>query len=81
MIRKIGVLRKYRVSGNFIKKETLAQVFSCGFSEISKSTFFTKHLWATASIFYRIPPAAASVVTRNTKHKKDENTRIERKEI
>ena len=32
-----------------IKKETLAQVFSCEFCEISKNTFFTKHLWATAS--------------------------------
>ena len=57
-------------SGNFIKKETLAQVFSCGFCEISKNTFF-----------YRTPPVAATVVRRNTKHKKDENTRIERKEI
>ena len=34
---------------NFIKKETLAQVFSCEFSEISKNTFFVEHLWATAS--------------------------------
>ena len=34
---------------NFIKKETLAQVFSCEFCEISKNTFFTEHLWATAS--------------------------------
>ena len=34
---------------NFIKKETLAQVFSCEFYEISKNTFFTKHLRATAS--------------------------------
>ena len=30
---------------NFIKKETLAQVFSCEFSEIFKSTFFIEHLW------------------------------------
>ena len=30
-------------------KMTLAQVFSCEFSEISKNTFFTEHLWATAS--------------------------------
>ena len=36
---------------NFIKKETLAQVFSCEFCEISKNTFFTEHLWATASVF------------------------------
>ena len=35
---------------NFIKKETLAQVFSCEFCEISKNTFS-----------YRTPPVAASV--------------------
>ena len=34
---------------NFIKKETLAQVFSCEFYKISKNTFFTEHLSATAS--------------------------------
>ena len=34
---------------NFIKKETLAQVFSREFCEISKNTFFTEHLWTTAS--------------------------------
>ena len=33
-----------------LKKETLAQVFSCEFCEISKSTFF-----------YRTPPVAASI--------------------
>ena len=32
-----------------MKKETLAQVFSRIFCEISKNTFFTEHLWATAS--------------------------------
>ena len=31
-----------------IKKETLTQVFSCQFCEISKKTFFTEDLWATA---------------------------------
>ena len=36
---------------NFIKKETLAQVFSCEFCEISKNTFS-----------YRTPLVAASVV-------------------
>ena len=36
-------------SYNFIKKETLAQVFSCEFCETSKSTSF-----------YRTPPATAS---------------------
>ena len=34
---------------NFIKKETLAQVFSCEFSKISKNTFFTEHLLETGS--------------------------------
>ena len=29
---------------NFIKKETLAHVFSCEFYEISKNSFFTEHL-------------------------------------
>ena len=36
---------------NFIKKESLAQVFSCEFYEISKNTFFTEHLRTTASVF------------------------------
>ena len=36
-------------ASNFIKKETLAQVFSCKCWEISKNTFF-----------YRTPPVAAS---------------------
>ena len=36
---------------NFIKKETLAQVFSCEFCEISKNTYFTEHVWTTASIY------------------------------
>ena len=34
---------------NFIKKESLAQVFSCEFCEISKNTFFTEYLQTTAS--------------------------------
>ena len=37
---------------NFIKKETLAQVFSCEFCEISKNAFS-----------YRTPPVAAFVVS------------------
>ena len=32
------------MQANFNKKETLAQVFSCEFCEISKNTFFTEHL-------------------------------------
>ena len=36
-------------ASNFINIETLARVFSCEFCEIFKNTFFTEHLWATAS--------------------------------
>ena len=44
----VSFLIKLQASGcNFIKKETLAQVFSCEFCEISKNIFFTEHLWAT----------------------------------
>ena len=34
---------------NFIKKETLAQVLSCEYCEISGNSFFIEHLGATAS--------------------------------
>ena len=37
-----------KVSG-LRKKETLTRAFSCEFSEIFKNTFFTEHLWTTAS--------------------------------
>ena len=37
------------VNCNFIKKESLAQVFSCEICKISKNTFFIEHLWVTAS--------------------------------
>ena len=40
---------KTEAACNFIKKETLAHVFSCEFCEISKSNLFTEHLWTTAS--------------------------------
>ena len=34
---------------NFIKKETVAQVFSCEFCKIFENTFFTEQRWVTAS--------------------------------
>ena len=34
----------------FIKKETLAQVFSCGLCDIFKNTYFIEHLRKTASV-------------------------------
>ena len=47
---------------NFIKKESLAQVFSYEFCEISKNTF-TEHLWATASEYYSGKTGGVSRVT------------------
>ena len=44
---------------NFIKKGTLAQLFSWEFCKISKNTFFAEHLWATASVlslFFLVMP-------------------------
>ena len=32
----------------FIKKETMAQMFSCEFCEFFTNTFFTEHFWTTA---------------------------------
>ena len=48
---KKGVLRPF-----LLKKETLAQVFSCEFCEIFKNNFL-----------YRTPPVAASVLTIHEK--------------
>ena len=45
-----ATLLKKRPWHSFIKKETLAQVFSCEFWEIFKGTFFTEHLRRTASV-------------------------------
>ena len=35
---------------NFIKKDTLVQVFSCEFHEIFKNTFFVEHFWTATSV-------------------------------
>ena len=52
---RVSFLIKLQASGlhasNFVKNETLAHVFSCEFCEISKNTFYTEHLWTTASIW------------------------------
>ena len=44
-----------KLSKHTIKKETLAQIFSCEFCKISKNTFFAEHLWATASKQVTVP--------------------------
>ena len=52
-VRKILIWLCVTVTGpeayKFIKKETLAHVFSWEFSKIFKSTYFEEHLWTTAS--------------------------------
>ena len=47
---RASFLIKLQALGNFIKRETLALVFSCEFGGISKNIFFTEHLLATASL-------------------------------
>ena len=56
LLKKIGIGHKQPpevfynkwCSCNFIKKETLAQVFCCEFCEIAKNNSFTEHLRTTA---------------------------------
>ena len=51
---RVSLLIKFLAEAcSFIKKKTQAQMFSCEFWEISKNTFFTEHLWATASEVYQ----------------------------
>ena len=53
---------------NFIKKETLAQVSACGFCEISKNTFLTEHLWATASEYHKYSFMLITFTYRNSQY-------------
>ena len=48
---------------NFVKKETLAHVFSCEFCKISKNTFLIEHLRVTASAATKL-----KLVTKMKKH-------------
>ena len=48
---------------NFNNKNTLAQMFSCKFWEICKNSFFTEHLWATASEEHLLTAASAFLET------------------
>ena len=57
-----------------IKEETLAQVFSCEFSKISKNTFFTEHLWTTTSSFSFSEAANGGVLWRKTVLKISQNS-------
>ena len=50
MLKIISLIKLQPVAWNFIKKETVAQVFSCEFCKIFKNNFS-----------YRTPPVAAFV--------------------
>ena len=59
---------------NFIKKEPLAQVFSCEFCKISKNTFFYRTLLTAASYLSNIPKVKKSWVRQQAKsHQSFEN--------
>ena len=44
MCQRLFLIKSQALVCNFIKKETLAQVFSCEFCKISKNTFFIEHI-------------------------------------
>ena len=52
-VRVSFLIKLQAAACNFIKKETLAQVFSCEFCEISKNTFFTEHLRWLLLLYYK----------------------------
>ena len=54
MCQSLILIKLQAEACKFIKKETLAQMFSREFCEIFNNTFFTEHLWTTASDFQEI---------------------------
>ena len=56
-------------AASLLKKETLAQVFFCEFCEISKSTFYYKHLRMTVSDMRSVSKGYLSVNTSVLKRK------------
>ena len=57
---RVSFLIKLPQVCNFIKKETLTQVFSCEFYEISTNTFFTEHFWWL--LLWTLPSRKLSIV-------------------
>ena len=55
------------VTWNFIKNESLAQLFSCEFCEICKNVFFAEHHWTTASNYTSINSSEGRIGKRNCK--------------
>ena len=57
------------------KRETLAQAFSCEYSEISKNAFFTEHLRTAASSFSFSEAATGGVVWKKVFLKISQNSK------
>ena len=55
MLGSLFLIKLQAFQSKACKKETLAQVFRSEFCEISKNTFFTEHLLATASVLMKQP--------------------------
>ena len=55
-----------KLQASSLRLQTLTQMFSCEFCEISKNTFFTEHFWATASNFFFV---ANHIVSKTDSHK------------
>ena len=53
---------------NFIKKETLTQVFSGKFYETCKNSFFIKHIWWIL-LCIRLHPKSISLQCRNSQER------------
>ena len=54
-----------KVFTSFIKKETMTQVFSCKFCEISKNTFFHRTPLVAASSVYRVTLLFTQLIPKN----------------
>ena len=54
-----------KVFTSFIKKETMTQVFSCKFCEISKNTFFHRTPLVAASSVYRVTLLFTQLIPQN----------------
>ena len=63
---RVSFLIKLQASGNFIKKETLARVFSCEFCEIYQTTFLTEHLrWLLLAFRVNLHSVILELLARN----------------
>ena len=47
-------LQELEISCNFLKQETLAQLFSCNYCEIFNNTFFAEYIWLSATEYCKI---------------------------